>query len=158
MWMPCIMFADIALDFWWKWEGIYCWKALILDIEELWISRYLIVLIRENNSLGTVYLQKILQTCVTVQGDTPIHKLYGDVPPFRVWFYDCPLINKVSNSNIFEDFFYKQDLKIMNFDKKWVEFDLKIISYRVSIFHDFHKLFIIFNKVRVSRSGWHLPT
>ena len=37
-------------------------------------------------------------------GGTPIHKLYRDVPPFRVWFLDCPLINRVSNSKIFEDF------------------------------------------------------
>ena len=36
---------------------------------------------------------------------TPIHKLYGDVLPFRVWFFDHPLINRISNSNIFEDFF-----------------------------------------------------
>ena len=28
-------------------------------------------------------------------GGTPILKLYGDVPPFRVWFFDCPLINRV---------------------------------------------------------------
>ena len=28
-------------------------------------------------------------------GGTPIHKLYGDVPPFRVWFFDRPLINRV---------------------------------------------------------------
>ena len=44
-------------------------------------------------------------------------KLYGDVPPFRVWFFDRPLINRVSNSKIFEDFF-KQGLKISHFDKK----------------------------------------
>ena len=37
-------------------------------------------------------------------GGTPILKLYGDVPPFRAWFFDCPLINRVSNSKIFEDF------------------------------------------------------
>ena len=37
-------------------------------------------------------------------GDTPICKLYGDVPPFSVWFFDCPLINRVSNSKISEDF------------------------------------------------------
>ena len=37
-------------------------------------------------------------------GGTLIHKLYGDVPPFRVWFFDRPLINRVSNSKIFEDF------------------------------------------------------
>ena len=37
-------------------------------------------------------------------GGTPIHKLYRDVPPFRVWFFDRPLINRVSNSKIFEDF------------------------------------------------------
>ena len=37
-------------------------------------------------------------------GDTLIHKLYGDVPPFRVWFFDRPLINRISNSKIFEDF------------------------------------------------------
>ena len=30
-------------------------------------------------------------------GGTPILKLYGDVSPFRVWFFDCPLINRVSN-------------------------------------------------------------
>ena len=37
-------------------------------------------------------------------GGTPIHKLYGDVPPFRVWFFDRLLINRVSNSKISEDF------------------------------------------------------
>ena len=31
------------------------------------------------------------------EGGTPILKLYGDVPPFRVWFFDRPLINRVSN-------------------------------------------------------------
>ena len=35
-------------------------------------------------------------------GGTPILKLYGDVPPFRVWFFDRPLISRVSNSKIFE--------------------------------------------------------
>ena len=48
----------------------------------------------------------------TTQGRTPrgggrgtlIHKLYGDVPPFRVWFFDRPLINRISNSKIFEAF------------------------------------------------------
>ena len=36
-------------------------------------------------------------------GGTPIHKLYGDVPPFRVWFFDRPLnLNMVSNSKIFD--------------------------------------------------------
>ena len=39
-------------------------------------------------------------------GGTPILKLYGDVPPFRVWIFDRPLINMVSNSKIFEDFLY----------------------------------------------------
>ena len=38
------------------------------------------------------------------RGGTPIHKLYGDVPPFRVWLFDRPLIKGVSNSKIFEDF------------------------------------------------------
>ena len=37
-------------------------------------------------------------------GGIPIHKLYGDAPPFRVWFFDRPLINRVSNSKIFKDF------------------------------------------------------
>ena len=50
-------------------------------------------------------------------GDTPIHKLYGDVPPFRVWFLDRPLIKRVLNSKIFEDF-YKQGLKFTHFDEK----------------------------------------
>ena len=72
-------------------------------------------------------------------GITPILKLYGDVPPFRVWFYDRPLINRVSSI-----------LK-----RKWVEFDLKIIN-TVLTFQDFHELFII-NRVRVSRSGRHHP-
>ena len=35
-------------------------------------------------------------------GVAPIHKLYGNVPPFRVWFFGRPLINWVSNSTIFE--------------------------------------------------------
>ena len=30
-------------------------------------------------------------------GVSPIRKLYGDVPPFKVWFFDRPLINRVSN-------------------------------------------------------------
>ena len=49
-------------------------------------------------------------------GGTPIHvhKLYGDVLPFRVWFFDCSLINCVSNSKILEDF-YKWGLKITNY-------------------------------------------
>ena len=37
-------------------------------------------------------------------GGTPIHKLYGDVPPFRAWFFDRPLINRVSNAKFSEDF------------------------------------------------------
>ena len=37
-------------------------------------------------------------------GVTPIHKLYGDMPPFRGWFFDRPLINRVSNSKFSEDF------------------------------------------------------
>ena len=37
-------------------------------------------------------------------GAIPIHKLYGDMPPFRVWILDCPLINQVSNSKVFKDF------------------------------------------------------
>ena len=49
-------------------------------------------------------------------GGTPIHKLYKDVPPFRVWFFDHPLINRVSNSKIFE--YFKHGLKIMHFDEK----------------------------------------
>ena len=37
-------------------------------------------------------------------GGIPIHKIsLRDVPPFRVWFFDRPLINRVSNSKIFED-------------------------------------------------------
>ena len=36
-------------------------------------------------------------------GGTPIHKLYGDVPPLRVWFFNRPLINRVSNSKISEN-------------------------------------------------------
>ena len=35
---------------------------------------------------------------------TSIYKLYGDVPPFRVWFFDYPVINRVSKSTIFEAF------------------------------------------------------
>ena len=31
---------------------------------------------------------------------TPLYKLYGDVPPFGVWFFDCLFINRVSNSKI----------------------------------------------------------
>ena len=50
-------------------------------------------------------------------GVTPIYKLYGDVLPFRVWFFDRLLINRVSNSKISEDF-YKQGLKITHFDEK----------------------------------------
>ena len=42
--------------------------------------------------------------CSNPGGDTPIHKLYRDVPPVRVWFFDRPLINMVSNSKIFENF------------------------------------------------------
>ena len=34
--------------------------------------------------------------CLVPGGGTPILKLYGDVPPFRVWFFDRPLINRVS--------------------------------------------------------------
>ena len=37
-------------------------------------------------------------------GNTPVHMLFGDVPLFRVWFFDRPLINRVRNSMIFEDF------------------------------------------------------
>ena len=69
-------------------------------------------------------------------GGTPIHKLYGDVPPFRVWFFERPLINRVSNSKIFKDFFINRIWKSCIVMKKWVEFDLKIIN-RVSIFQDF---------------------
>ena len=47
-------------------------------------------------------------------GGAPIHKLYRDVLPLRVWLFDCPLIKRVSNSKIF----YKQGLKIMHFGKK----------------------------------------
>ena len=37
-------------------------------------------------------------------GGIPIHKIsLRDVPPFKVWFFDRPLINRVSNSKIFED-------------------------------------------------------
>ena len=52
--------------------------------------------------------------------------------------------------------FYNQGQKIMHFDGKMSGIELKIID-RVSIFHDFHKPFII-NRVRVSRSERHLPT
>ena len=82
---------------------------------------------------------------------TPIHNLYGDVPPFRVWFFDCPLINRISNSKI-PKIFYKKGLKITHFDEKMTE-----IINRVSIFQDFHEHFII-NRVGVSRSGRHPPT
>ena len=33
-----------------------------------------------------------------------IYKQYGDVPPFRVWFLDHLLINRISNAKIFKDF------------------------------------------------------
>ena len=46
-------------------------------------------------------------------GGTPIHKLYRDVLPLRVWLFDHLLIKRVSNSKIF----YKQGLKIMHFGK-----------------------------------------
>ena len=39
-------------------------------------------------------------------GVLPIHKLYGDVPPFREWY-------RVSNSKIG----FKQGIKIMHFDE-----------------------------------------
>ena len=51
-------------------------------------------------------------------GGTPILKLYGDVPPFRVWFFDRPLINRVSQIERFSKMFYKQGLKITHFDQK----------------------------------------
>ena len=44
-------------------------------------------------------------------GGTPIHKLYGDVSPFRVWFFDSPLTNRVSNSKIFEKIFINRVYK-----------------------------------------------
>ena len=47
-------------------------------------------------------------------GYTHTIKLYRDMPPFRVWLFDCLLINRVSNSKIF----YKQGLKILYFDEK----------------------------------------
>ena len=49
-------------------------------------------------------------------GGTPIHKLYGDVPPSRVWFFDCPLINRVQIQQ-FSKIFYKQGLKITHCDE-----------------------------------------
>ena len=54
--------------------------------------------------LREVAIQKSSDVSHGGGGGTPIHKLYGDVPPFRVWFFDSPLINRVSNSRIFEDF------------------------------------------------------
>ena len=56
---------------------------------------------------------RTMQTDATSRGGTPIHKLYGDVPPFRLWFFDRPLINKV-----FSKIFYKQGLKIIHLMKK----------------------------------------
>ena len=69
-------------------------------------------------------------------GGTPILKLYRDVPSFRVWFFDRPLINRVSNWKIFEDFFQTGSKNNAFWRKKWVEFGLTIIN-RVSIFQDF---------------------
>ena len=44
------------------------------------------------------------------------HKLYGDVPSFKAWFFDRPVISRVSNSNI-SKILYKQVLKITHFDE-----------------------------------------
>ena len=44
---------------------------------------------------------------------TPIHKLYVDVP-FRVWFFDLLIINRVSIED-FSKVCHKQALKIMQF-------------------------------------------
>ena len=39
-------------------------------------------------------------------GSTHILKLYWDVPPLRVWFFDRPLIKRVSIFQDFHKFFY----------------------------------------------------
>ena len=52
----------------------------------------------------SVCYQQLLLTVSSWGGGTHIHKPYGDVPPFRVRFFDRPLINRVTNSKIFEDF------------------------------------------------------
>ena len=57
--------------------------------------------IMEVEVTGVGYSRKLLGG----GGGTPIYKLYGDVPPFRVWFFDRALINRVSNLKIFEEFF-----------------------------------------------------
>ena len=46
----------------------------------------------------------IIALVLAFGGTTPIHELYGDVPPVRVWFFDRPLMDRVSNSKISEDF------------------------------------------------------
>ena len=53
----------------------------------------------------------------TQGGYSNTYELYGDVPLFRVWFFDHPLINRVK----FKDFqrcFVNRVEKIMYFDKK----------------------------------------
>ena len=55
-------------------------------------------------------------TRVEPLGVTPIHKLYGDVPLFRVWFLDRPFTG--SQIQRFSKIFYKQGLKITHFDEK----------------------------------------
>ena len=56
--------------------------------------------VQRNDTIGILdnHLQKMFITIThTGGGGTPIHKLYGDLPPFRVWFFDHLL-------KIFENF------------------------------------------------------
>ena len=71
----------------------------------LTFERHVLVVFLYRTTLGSGHIQVIVPKCLIIPGGgggTPIHKLYGDVPPFMVLFFDCPLINRVSNSKIFE--------------------------------------------------------
>ena len=82
---------------------------------ELWINRTTTSSTCSNFKKNTKLLYSI-RVRVTAQGG--IHKLYGDVPPkvppFRVWFFNRPLINR-SQIQRFSKISYKQGLKITHF-------------------------------------------
>ena len=64
------------------------------------------------------------------------------MPPFRVWFFDRPLINRVSNSKISKKFF-KQGPKSSHFDEKmsgiWPENHKQGINFSRFAWTFYHK-------------------
>ena len=86
-----------------NWSYYRLSKAQMDDLKKISTHWRITCSFRDYGVDFTDYLRAIF-SAFDPRGDTPIHKLYGNVPPFRVWFFDRPLLNRVSNSKISEKF------------------------------------------------------